>query len=323
MADKLAKSSKPKAKSNNSKTEDESLKSKVKAVKEQSAEAKPLEPMDAKPIAKAGKRSEKALKVVEEKEAKEERKTLKSEKEASKATVHVQKIRSKLERKSKGFRKSAEQIDQTKTYTFKDALELATKTSHVKFDASVELHINLGVDPRQADQNLRATVVLPAGTGKTLRVAVFADADQIAAAKKAGADIAAGEEFLQDLDKGTIEFDILIATPATMAKLGKYARLLGPKGLMPNPKSGTVTTDVAKAVTEAKAGKVEYRVDSTGIVHLAVGKVSFGSAKLLENVKAIMSSIKTNKPSGLKGNYIRSIHITTSMGPSIRVSESE
>ena len=166
-------------------------------------------------------------------------------------------------------------------------------------------------------------VVLPGGTGKTIRVAVFADADQVAAAKKAGADIAAGEEFLQQLDKGTIDFDMLIATPATMPKLGKYARLLGPKGLMPNPKSGTVSTDVAKAVTEAKAGRVEYRVDSTGIVHVGIGKVSFCGSKLTENAKAILNSLKANKPSGLKCNYVRSIYVTTSMGPSIRVAESE
>lgn len=272
--------------------------------------------------AKAGKRSEKALKETEEKEAKETRKKAVKSEEA-KPHIVVKPIRTRLERRSKGFRKLAEQIDQSKTYTFKEALELATKTSHVKFDASVELHVNLGVDPRQADQNLRATVILPAGTGKTVRVAVFADADLAAAAKKAGADIAKGEEFLQDLDKGKIDFDILIATPSTMPKLGKYARLLGPKGLMPNPKSGTVTTDVAKAVTEAKAGRVEYRVDSTGIVHLAVGKVSFGGEKLLENVQAIMNSLKANKPSSLKGNYVRSIHVSTSMGPSIRVSESD
>lgn len=275
-----------------------------------------------KATAKAGKRSEKALKEVEEKIAKEERKA--EAHDAPEKPAHTQKaIRSRLERRSKGYRKSAEQLEAGKVYSLAEALELATKTSHVKFDAGVELHVRLGVDPRQADQNLRDTVVLPGGTGKTIRVAVFADADLVAVAKKAGADIAAGEEFLQQLEKGTIDFDMLIATPQTMPKLGKYARLLGPKGLMPNPKSGTVTTDVAKAVTEAKAGRVEYRVDSTGIVHVGIGKVSFGGKKLLENAQAILNSVKTNKPSGLKGNYVRSIYVTSSMGPSIRVAESE
>lgn len=276
--------------------------------------------------AKAGKRSEKGIKKSEEKTEKIERQkasTLKvsDEKVSVVKTQPIKATRTRFERRAKGYRKSAELIENTKNYSLVAALELASKTSHVKFDAGVELHVRLGVDPRQADQNLRDTVLLPAGTGKTVRIAVFADADQVAVAKKAGAEIAAGEEFLQQLDKGVIDFDILIATPATMSKLGKYARLLGPKGLMPNPKSGTVTTDVAKAVTESKAGRVEYRVDSTGIVHVGIGKVSFGSDKLLQNAKAIMNSINANKPSGLKGNYIRSIFVTTSMGPSIRVSE--
>lgn len=280
---------------------------------------------EAKATAKAGKRSEKALKDAAEKVAKEERKA-ESKKEASEkadAPKQPQKVTTTLERRAKGYRKSAEQIEASKQYGLKEALELATKTSHVKFDATVELHVRLGVDPRQADQNLRDTIQLPAGTGKTVRVAVFADPDGVAAAKKAGADIAASDEFLQQLDKGTIDFDILIATPAYMAKLGKYARLLGPKGLMPNPKSGTVTPDVAKAVAESKAGRVEYRVDSSGIVHCGIGKVSFGTDKLLQNAQAIAGSIKTNKPGSLKGNYILSVYITTSMGPSIQVATSE
>jgi len=177
--------------------------------------------------------------------------------------------------------------------------------------------VNLGVDPRQADQNIRANLVLPQGTGKNVRVAVFADD------KVDGADLAGIEAITAELEKGTINFDILVATPANMAKLGKYARLLGPRGLMPNPKSGTVTADVAKAVAEAKAGRVEYRVDSTGIVHLAVGKVSFGGAKLLENAQAVMASIRSAKPASVKGNYVKAIHVTTTMGPSILVAANE
>lgn len=273
--------------------------------------------------AKAGKRSAKALAETEEKQAKEERKAAKKEEDDDSKPKQVQNLRTKLERRAKGFRKSAELIEAGKTYSLAEAIELATKTSHVKFDATVELHVRLGVDPRQADQNIRDIVLLPAGTGKTVRVAVFADADGVAAAKKAGADIAGSEEFLQQLDKGVIDFDVLIATPAQMAKLGKYARVLGPKGLMPNPKSGTVTTDVAKGVSDAKAGRVEYRVDSTGIVHMGVGKVSFGKEKLLENTKAVLSSIKGNKPNSIKSAYVKSLHVTTSMGPSIAVEVSE
>ena len=279
-----------------------------------------------KKAAKAGKRSEKAVKEAEAKvekvEAQKHRDEEKSEAD-DKKPKQPQRVTTVLDRKAKGFRKSAELIDKSKAYSLKEALDLATKTSHVKFDATVELHVNLGVDPRQADQNLRDTIVLPAGTGKSVRIAVFADTDDAAAAKKAGADIAGGEEFLQQLDKGKIDFDILIATPTQMAKLGKYARVLGPKGLMPNPKSGTVTNDVAKAVTEAKAGRVEYRVDSTGIVHLGVGKVSFGADKLHSNVRAILNSVKANKPSSIKGTYVKSIHIATTMGPSVKVETSE
>lgn len=286
---------------------------KNKAVKTQSEEVK---------TAKAGKRSAKAVAEAEEKQAKEVRKVAKKESESQKPK-QVQKVRSKLERRAKGFRKSVEQIESGKNYSLADAMDLAIKTSYVKFDATVELHIRLGVDPRQADQNIRDIVVLPAGTGKSIRVAVFADTEGVSAAKKAGADIAGEDEFLQQLDKGVIDFDVLIATPMGMAKLGKYARVLGPKGLMPNPKSGTVTNEVAKAVEEAKAGRVEYRVDSTGIVHLGIGKISFGKDRLLDNARAVLASIKSNKPSSIKSVYIKSIFATTSMGPSIAIESSE
>lgn len=281
-------------------------------------------PKSDKPAAKAGKRS---IKGVEEAEAKAEKIEHQQHRDEEKTEAEVkpkqaQRVTSKLDRSSKGYRKSAELIEKGKVYSLSEALDLATKTSHVKFDATVELHVRLGVDPRQADQNLRDTVVLPAGTGKTVRVAVFADGDDIAAAKKAGADIAGSDDFLQQLDAGKIDFDILVATPKMMAKLGKYARVLGPKGLMPNPKSGTVTADVAKAVSESKAGRVEYRVDSTGIVHVGVGKVSFGVDKLSQNAKVVLGSIKANKPSSLKGTYVQSMFITTSMGPSIKVESS-
>jgi large subunit ribosomal protein L1 len=270
-----------------------------------------------KATAKAGKRSSKGLEEAGAKQEKIEHQQHRTEEQAEADAAPKQPVkptRSRLERRGKGFRKSAEQVDRSTLYSLKDAVELATKTSHVKFDASVELHVNLGVDPRQADQNIRTNLVLPQGTGKTVRVAVFADDNTD------GADISGVEEITKQLEKGEINFDTLIATPANMAKLGKYARLLGPRGLMPNPKSGTVTTDVTKAVQEAKAGRVEYRVDSTGIVHLSIGKVSFGGAKLLENATAVMDSIKAAKPQSIKGTYIQAIQVTTSMGPSIRVS---
>jgi large subunit ribosomal protein L1 len=278
------------------------------------------EPAEEPKLAKAGKRSAKALSEEEAKLAKEERKTAKAQADAENADkpkAPVKPTRSRLERRSKGYRKSAELIEKGKVYSLKEAMDLASKTSSVKFDASVELHVNLAVDPRQADQNIRASLVLPQGTGKTVRVAVFADD------KADGADLSGVENIMKELEKGTINFDVLVSTPANMAKLGKYARLLGPRGLMPNPKSGTVTTDVAKAVKEAKAGKVEYRVDSTGIVHLAVGKVSFGGAKLLENATAVMNSIRSAKPASVKGNYVKAVHVTTSMGPSITVATAE
>lgn len=275
-----------------------------------------------KATAKAGKRSAKALKEADEKLAKEERKA-----EAAEADEAPKKIvtptRSRLERKGKKFRKIAEQIEKDKIYGLGEALELAVKTNPAKFDASVELHINLNVDPRHADQNVRDNLVLPAGTGKTIRVAVFADADGSASGKKAGADITGEEDVLKLLDKGQFDFDILIATPSHMPKLGKYARLLGPRGLMPNPKSGTVTTDVVKAVTEAKAGRVEYRVDSTGIIHLSIGKVSFGRAKLEENARAVLTSIRSNKPASVKGTYVKTMHLATTMGPSIVIEPNE
>lgn len=266
--------------------------------------------------AKAGKRSAKALAEAEEKQAKEERKEHAAE-EAEKPVQKAKPTRSRLERQGKNFRKAAEAVEKDKKYSLTEGLELATKTNPAKFDASVELHINLGVDPRHADQNIRDNLVLPAGTGKNVRVAVFADENT------EGADIAGVEEITKQLDKGQMNFDILIATPANMAKLGKYARALGPRGLMPNPKSGTVTTDVAKAVAEAKAGRVEYRVDSTGIVHIAIGKVSFGTAKLEENARAVLASIKSNKPNSVKGNYVKAIHLATTMGPSIVVDVNE
>lgn len=274
------------------------------------------EPVDAPQLAKAGKRSAKALEEAAEKQAKEERKAS-VEVASEKPKKVAPPTRSRLERRAKSYRKSSEQIEKDKAYTLDQAVTLAKKTSHVKFDATVELHVNLAVDPRHADQNIRDNLVLPAGTGKTVKIAVLTD--DAAAAKQAGADLAGTDDLIKELDKGNFDFDILIATPALMAKLGKYARALGPRGLMPNPKSGTVTNDIAKAVAEAKAGRVEYRVDSTGIVHLGIGKVSFSESQLLQNVQAVIANIKANKPQSVKSSFIKAVYLSTSMGPSVKV----
>jgi large subunit ribosomal protein L1 len=271
-------------------------------------------------VAKAGKRSAKAQREEAEKEAKEERKAHHAEVEAEAESKPKQKAnptRPRLERQGKKFREAASKIEKAKAYKPEEALALAVATSPVKFDATVELHVNLNVDPKVADQNVRDNLVLPAGTGKAVRVAVFADD------KVANADLSGVATITAALEKGEIAFDILIATPANMPKLGKYARLLGPRGLMPNPKSGTVTTDLDKAVAEAKAGRVEYRVDSTGIVHLGIGKVSFGTDKLMQNFNAVVASIKSSKPSSVKSGYIKAAHLSTSMGPGITLAVSE
>lgn len=277
-------------------------------------------------VAKAGRRSAKGIAEAEAKQEKIEKQHHRDEAEESEKSskpAYSQKTRSKLDRSGKKYREAAKLIEKDKEYSVKEALELAVKTSTTKFDGTVEVHIRLNVDPKQADQNIRENIVLPAGTGKAVRVAVFGEADDVAVAKKAGADIAGADEFLQQLDKGIIDFDVLVATPAVMAKLGKYARVLGPKGLMPNPKSGTVTKDVTKAVEQSKAGKVELRVDETGIIHLGIGKVSFGADKLFENAQAVFSSVKASKPSSIKGVFVNSIYITTTMGPSVKISSSE
>ncbi len=276
-------------------------------------------------VAKAGKRSEKALKETEEKLEKEARKEAGDTKPKDGSEAPAEKkgpkpvTRPLIERRGKKYQELAKLIEKEKQYALAEALELASKTSPSKFDASVEVHVRLGVDPRQADQNIRSTVSLPHGTGKTIRVAVFAPSDQHEAAKKAGADVVGEDEFLQQLDKEEINFDILVATPQFMPRLGKYARVLGPRGLMPNPKSGTVSADVAKAVKEAKTGKIEYRVDKQAIVHVAIGKVSFGKDKLQDNAKAFLDSLQSQKPTSLKGTYVHTITVSTTQGPGIKV----
>jgi len=282
------------------------------------------EPIEDVKLAKAGKRSAKAIAESETKAEKEARKEAGDTSPLDGEEAVVKKgprpvTRPIIERRGKSYQKVAELVDSAKLYSLTDAIELASKTSPSKFDASVEVHVRLNVDPRQADQNIRTTVSLPNGTGKKIKVAVFAPEADHAAATAAGADVVGDETFLAQLDKEIVDFDILIATPQFMPRLGKYARLLGPRGLMPNPKSGSVATDVAKAVSEAKTGKVEYRVDKQAIVHLAIGKVSFGSDKLNENAKSFFESLISQKPQTIKGGYVKSISVSTSQGPGIKV----
>ena len=211
-------------------------------------------------------------------------------------------------------------IDKAKQYDAPEALELAAKGAKAKFDETIELHIRLGVDSRHADQQVRGAVVLPNGTGKTVRVCVFCKEDKYEAAKAAGADYVGGMDLVEKITKENwMDFDVVVASPDMMGVVGRLGKILGPRGLMPNPKAGTVTPDVAKAVTEAKAGKIEYRLDKTNIIHCPIGKVSFGAEKLQENFDALMGAIIKAKPAATKGQYIKSCVIATTMGPGIKL----
>ena len=212
-------------------------------------------------------------------------------------------------------------VDKTKLYEPDEALTTAIKTGTAKFDETVEVHVRLGVDSRHADQQVRGAVVLPNGTGKTVRVAVFAKGDQAKAAEEAGADFVGAEELVERVQKeGFMDFDVAIAAPNMMGLVGRLGKVLGPRGLMPSPKAGTVTPDVAKAVNEAKAGKIEYRLDKTNIIHCPIGKVSFGTEKLSENFNTLLEAIAKAKPAATKGQYIKSCVVATTMGPGIKVS---
>ena len=225
-----------------------------------------------------------------------------------------------MARKSKGYRSAAEKVDRTRHYPLPEALDIARETKRTKFDETVEVAVRLGVDPRKADQNIRGTVLLPHGTGKSVRVAVFAKGDKAQEAEQAGADVVGGEDLAKRVsDEGWLEFDKAVATPDMMSVVGKLGRILGPRGLMPNPKVGTVTADVAQAVQDLKGGKVEYRVDKAGNVHVPVGKASFDGSRLLDNTKSLLDSLVRAKPASAKGTYVRSITVSTSMGPGVRV----
>lgn len=291
----------------------------AKEVREDSSDAAATAELeDQQKVAKAGKRSAKVIAEVEAEEARQAAKAERAEAEEAPKAPKRQ-MPNPLHQHGKKYREAAKLVDRTKLYSLDEALELAQKTATTKFDSSVELHVNLGVDPRQADQMVRASVVLPHGTGRTLRVAVFAEGKAAEEAKAAGADIVATDKLLSDIEAGKLSFDILIATPDKMATLGKVAKVLGPRGLMPNPKSGTVTPDAAKAVTEAKAGKVEFRIDKQAIIHIAFGKASFKADALRENAAALLDAVLKAKPSAVKGTYVKAIAVTSSMGPGIKV----
>ncbi len=226
--------------------------------------------------------------------------------------------------KGKKYQDSAKTLEKGKLYDPSEALSLVCGTAKAKFDETIELHVRLGVDSRHADQQVRGAVVLPNGTGKTIRVLAICKDDKVEAAKEAGADYAGSTEFIEKIQKENwFEFDVIITTPDMMGQLGRLGKVLGPKGLMPNPKAGTVTPDIAKGVHEAKAGKIEYRLDKTNIIHCPIGKASFGAAKLTENFNTLISAIIKAKPAAAKGQYIKSCVLASTMGPGIRINSAK
>ena len=228
-----------------------------------------------------------------------------------------------MARRSKGYASAAEKIDRENRYPLSEAMTLAKEASRAKFDETVEVSVRLGIDPRKADQNIRGTVVLPHGTGKSVRVAVFAKGDKAREAEEAGADVVGADELVARItDEGWLEFDKAVATPDMMGVVGRIGKILGPRGLMPNPKVGTVTMDIGQAVQDLKGGKIEYRVDKAGNIHVPIGKASFSEQQLLENTDSLMEGLIRAKPASARGTYLQGVSISTTMGPSVRVDPS-
>ena len=225
----------------------------------------------------------------------------------------------KGKKRGKRYSALAVKVDRTKAYSPADAVKLVKETSQAKFDTSVDLHLRMGVDPRHAEQMVRGSAVLPNGTGKTVRVVVFAQGDKAREAQAAGADVVGADDLAKRIEGGWLDFDVAIATPDMMGAVGKLGKVLGPRGLMPNPKSGTVTFDVTKAVRDSKGGRIEFRVDKTGVVHTVVGKSSFSEQALLQNLATLMDALNRARPVGLKANYIESVYLTSTQGPSVKV----
>ncbi|MBS4210528.1 50S ribosomal protein L1 [Bacillus sp. FJAT-50079] len=227
-----------------------------------------------------------------------------------------------MAKKGKKYVEALKLVDRSKAYSINEAIELVKKTDYAKFDATVEAAFRLGVDPKKADQQIRGAVVLPNGTGKTQRVLVFAKGEKLKEAEAAGADYVGDSEYINKINQGWFDFDVIVATPDMMGEVGKLGRVLGPKGLMPNPKTGTVTFDVTKAVNEIKAGKVEYRLDKAGIIHVPIGKISFDDNKLVENFSTVMDTLVKAKPAAAKGTFMKSVTVTSTMGPGVKVDPS-
>lgn len=224
---------------------------------------------------------------------------------------------------SKRYAEVSEKVDRDKLYESDQAINLVKETSTANFDETVELHVKLGVNPKHADQNIRGTVVLPNGTGREVRVVVFAKGEKVKEAEEAGADIVGSDDLAEKIEAGWLDFDVAVATPDMMGVVGKLGRILGPQGLMPNPKAGTVTFDIGKAIKDIKAGKIEYRVDKAGIVHLPIGKVSFSSEDLMGNFKVIMDTLLKERPASAKGKFLRSVTISSTMGPGVKINPSQ
>jgi large subunit ribosomal protein L1 len=224
-----------------------------------------------------------------------------------------------MKRHGKSYRTALEKVDRAKRYPLEEGVSLVQTTGKAKFDETVELAIRLGVDPRQADQNVRATVVLPHGVGKSIKILAFAKGEKEREAQEAGADYVGGDDLVEKIKEGWLDFDKTVATPDMMASVGKIGKILGPRGLMPNPKVGTVTPDIGRAVRELKAGKLEFRVDKAGIVHVPVGKVSFGPEKLLDNTRAVLDAVMRAKPASAKGHYVLGVTLSTTMGPGVKI----